>query len=389
MAAAAGDGRGALRAFLLGNFLIGTGVLLPAEMLSPMAADLGVGTATAGLLMLAGGLVVGLGAPALAALTWRIDRRHLLAGALALHAAGHAASALAPDLGTLMALRAATVVAAAVFTPQAAATAGLLVPAEGRAAAIAVVFIGWSVASVAGTPVSAYLAATLGWRTAYAAMAALSLAGALLVWRSVPGGLGVARLDAAAWKAALGRPALLAVLGVTMLSSSGQFSLFSYFEPVMTLGFGTGPELFSLTLAAFGAAGVAGNALASRAVALLGTERAVTLAFAAMLAGFALYTAGFGSYAMALAGGLLWGMGTFSSNSLQQGRLVGLAPRLAPATVALNTSAVYLGQAVGAAAGGAAIAGGVTPAVGLVAMAFVAAALALSLAAGRLARATP
>ena len=68
---------------------------------------------------------------------------------------------------------------------------------------------------------------------------------------------------------------------------------------------------------------------------------------------------------------------------------MGHAPALASATVALNTSAVYLGQAVGAAAGGAVIAGGVSPVVGVVAMAFVAAALALSLAAGRLRRATP
>lgn len=389
MAGSSDGGRGALWSFLVGNFLIGTGVLLPAGMLSLLAADLGVETATAGLLMLAGGVVVGFGAPVLATVTWRIDRRRLLAGALVLYAAGHAASAMAPDFATVLALRAATVVAAAVFTPQAAATASLIVPPERRAAAIAFIFIGWSVASVAGVPVSAYLAATGGWRMAYAVMAGLSLGGAALVWLALPPGLRAARLDLAAWRAALGNPAILLVLAVTVLSASGQFSLFSYFEPVMTQGFGTGAELFSATLAAFGVAGVAGNALASRAVGAFGADRAVALAFAAMLAGFAVFTAGFGNYAMALAGGLLWGAGTFSSNSLQQGRIVGLAPALASATVALNTSAVYLGQAVGAAAGGAAISGGVSQAVGVVAMGFVAAALALSLAAARLRRATP
>jgi len=47
-----------------------------------------------------------------------------------------------------------------------------------------------------------------------------------------------------------------------------------------------------------------------------------------------------------------WALGCFSSNSAQQARLVGIAPPLAPASVALNSSAMYAGQAIGAATGG-------------------------------------
>ena len=47
-----------------------------------------------------------------------------------------------------------------------------------------------------------------------------------------------------------------------------------------------------------------------------------------------------------------WALGCFSSNSAQQARLGAAAPALAPALMALNTSAIYLGQAVGAASGG-------------------------------------
>ena len=54
--------------------------------------------------------------------------------------------------------------------------------------------------------------------------------------------------------------------------------------------------------------------------------------------------------------GLPWGLGCFSSNSAQQARLGHAAPALAPALMALNSSAIYLGQAVGAASGGALIA---------------------------------
>ena len=48
----------------------------------------------------------------------------------------------------------------------------------------------------------------------------------------------------------------------------------------------------------------------------------------------------------------LWGLGFASSNSMQQVRLVAAAPPLAPASVSLNTSVLYIGQAVGSAIGG-------------------------------------
>ena len=84
----------ALWSLLFGNFVIGTGVLLPAGLLNVLGADLQVSPATAGLLLFAGGLVVGIGAPVLAGLTSRFDRRMLLAATAALYAVGHALAAL-------------------------------------------------------------------------------------------------------------------------------------------------------------------------------------------------------------------------------------------------------------------------------------------------------
>ena len=48
----------------------------------------------------------------------------------------------------------------------------------------------------------------------------------------------------------------------------------------------------------------------------------------------------------------IWGLGFASTNSMQQVRLVGAAPALASASVSLNTSVLYIGQAVGSAIGG-------------------------------------
>jgi predicted MFS family arabinose efflux permease len=49
---------------------------------------------------------------------------------------------------------------------------------------------------------------------------------------------------------------------------------------------------------------------------------------------------------------MLWGLGCFSVNSSQQARLISMAPKLASASVALNSSAIYFGQGVGAFIGG-------------------------------------
>ena len=48
----------------------------------------------------------------------------------------------------------------------------------------------------------------------------------------------------------------------------------------------------------------------------------------------------------------VWGLGFASTNSMQQVRLVSAAPALASASVSLNTSVLYIGQAIGSAIGG-------------------------------------
>jgi MFS transporter, DHA1 family, inner membrane transport protein len=71
----------------------------------------------------------------------------------------------------------------------------------------------------------------------------------------------------------------------------------------------------------------------------------------------------------------VWGLGFASTNSMQQVRLVGAAPALASASVALNTSVLYIGQAVGSAIGGVLYARDLLYGAGYVATGFVALAL--------------
>ena len=86
-----------LRAFLLGNLVIGTGIILPVGLLNVFMADLGLDAPTAGLLSFVGGMVVGIGAPLVAGFTSSVDRRMLLTIAMLLYFVGHIGAALAPN----------------------------------------------------------------------------------------------------------------------------------------------------------------------------------------------------------------------------------------------------------------------------------------------------
>jgi MFS transporter, DHA1 family, inner membrane transport protein len=368
---------------LIGNFIIGTGILLPTGLLNDITADMKITASTAGYLALTGGVVVGIGAPLLAAFTSQIDRRKLLTFALVLYGCGHLAAAMAPSFTLQLIIRALTVFGAAIFTPQAAATAGLLVPPEKRAAAIAFIFIGWSSATVAGIPLGSYLAPIIGWRPVYAGMGVVCLITALVVWRVLRPGMFVAPLGLAAWKQALTTPVILVVLLVTLLSMAGQFTVFSYIAPIIRSAFAGGPEQVSIAFAVAGLTGVAGNALASRVVSHFGVDRVIAYTLVMLILGLGVFALSFGAFLLALVGIGLWGLGSFSSNSLQQSRLLVLAPPIASATIALNTSVVYLGQAIGALTGGWFVDRGLSPAIGWTACGFTVAALAVSIYATR------
>ena len=70
----------------LGTFAVGTESFMIAGLLPGMAADLGVGIATAGQLVTAFAFAYALSSPVLTALTGRINRRSLLIWAIGRHA---------------------------------------------------------------------------------------------------------------------------------------------------------------------------------------------------------------------------------------------------------------------------------------------------------------
>ncbi|WP_328700239.1 MFS transporter [Caenimonas soli] len=336
---------------LFGNFVIGTGVMVVPGTLNEISSNLDVSVATAGQLISASALLMCLGAPLLAAVVAGWDRRRLLALSMVWYAALHLACIAAPSFAALLPLRVIAMIAPAIFTPQAAACVGLLVPPEQRGRAITFVFLGWSVASVLGMPIGAFIGGTFGWRSAFAAVSLLSFIAAVWVWRAMPNGVRPPALSAADWRETLRSKALMLCVLVTVLFSAGQFVLFSYFAPYYKLKLGITAVQLSLLLMWFGVFGFIGNMVMSRNIDRIGASRSVMVGIAAMALSLLIWPLGTGLVMAALVS-IPWALGCFSSNSAQQARLVAIAPALASASIALNSSAMYAGQAIGAASGG-------------------------------------
>ena len=91
-----------------------------------------------------------------------------------------------------------------------------------------------------------------------------------------------------------------------------------------------------------------------------------------MLTGVTGWALSAGVYPLMAGSVAIWGLGFASTNSMQQVRLVSAAPALASASVALNTSVLYVGQAVGSAIGGVLYAHDLPYGAGYVSMGFVA-----------------
>ena len=360
---------------MLGNFVTGCSVLAPAGMLGELSADLDVSIRDAGLLITFGAIVLCIGSPLTAALTSRIERRTLLTATLAVLALTNAASAFAPDYATLLVIRLIMLSIGALYTPQAAGTASLIVPVEKRGSTIAYIFLGWSLAAAVGLPLITFIASRYGWRTTYGGIGAIGCVGVLLLAWRLPGGLVGTPVNLKTWTDVARNRMILVLLLVTTLHMSGQFVVFTFMGPLLAKLTDAGPDAVGLVFALYGIFGFIGIAIATRIVDSWGAYKTSLLFTTLMLTGITGWALTAGIYPLMAISVAIWGLGFASTNSMQQVRLVNAAPALATASVSLNTSVLYIGQAVGSAIGGMLFARDLFYASGYVSMGFVALAL--------------
>ncbi len=358
-------------ALMLGNVVTGMSVLAPAGMLGELSSDFGVTISSAALLITFGAVVLCIGSPATAAMTSRIGRRTLLVGTLVVFALTNLASAFAPDYATLLAIRLVMLSVGALYTPQAAGTADLMVKPEKRGSTIAYIFLGWSLAAAVGLPLITFIASRYGWRAVYGSIGLFGVFSALLLAWRLPGGLVGTPVQLKTWTELARNRMILLLLAITTLQMSGQFAVFTFMAPLLTRLTGASADATGLAFALYGACGFIGIVIATRIVDTWGAYKTSLLFMLLMLTGMSGWAFSAGVYSLMAASVAIWGLGFASTNSMQQVRLVAAAPPLASASVSLNTSVLYVGQAIGSAIGGQLFARDQLRSVGYVAVAFV------------------
>lgn len=343
-------------ALAVGSFGIGTGEFAIMGLLPDIAAGLGVSVPAAGHLISAYALGVVIGAPAIALLAARLDRRMLLLLLMTGFAAANLASAVAPGIVSLTAARFLSGLPHGAYFGIAALVAASVAAPGARAQAIGRVMLGLTVATLLGTPLVAWLGQQFGWRALFVFVGVVGILAVVLIGVSVPPQRPEAGSSAFRELGALRRPQVLLTLVFASVGFGGMFAVFSYIAATATEVAGLPESFIPVILAIFGTGMIAGNVIGARMAdrALMPTIAGLTLFNIGVLAVFALTAASPAMFCLCV---LCIGFGVAMAPAVQT-RLMDVAGDAQTLAATSMHAAFNIANAAGAWLGGLAIAAG-------------------------------
>ena len=354
---AAGGATLPLLALAIGAFGIGTTEFSPMGLLPVIADGLHVSIPTAGMLISAYAIGVMAGAPLMTLALSRWPQRTALIALMSIFTLGNLVSSIAPNYTTLLLARLVTSLNHGAFFGIGSVVAASLVPRERQASAVATMFMGLTIANVGGVPAATWLGQTIGWRMSFVATAGLGLIAMAGLFVALPKGDAGKPPDLRAELAVLTRPVVLGALATTVLGAGAMFTLYTYVAPTLAHLTGATPGFVTAMLVLIGVGfsigNVAGGQLADRS--LDGTLIGFLLLLVAVMLAFPVLAA---THAGAAAALLVWGVATFAVVPPLQMRVMRAAAEAPGLASSVNVGAFNLGNALGAAAGGAAISAG-------------------------------
>ncbi|QWK79735.1 MFS transporter [Ochrobactrum sp. BTU1] len=346
----------ALIALTIAAYAIGTTEFVIVGLLPTVASDLNITLPLAGLIVSVYALGVTFGAPILTALTGRLERKPLLLGLMALFIAGNMVAASAASYEILMVGRVLSAFAHGVFFSVGATIAADLVPENKRASAIAMMFMGLTVAIVTGVPLGTWIGQNFGWRATFWAVSAIGLVALVgivaLLPRALPKAEPASLMDQLR---VLGSGRLLIVYGMTALGYGGTFVAFTYLTPILQDITGFSADSVSYILVLYGIAIAIGNIVGGR-ISNADPVRALTVLFVLQAIVLVLFSFSAMSPLFTLITLAALGFLQFANVPGLQLYVVQLAKEHRPGAVdvasALNIAAFNLGIALGAWLGG-------------------------------------
>ena len=343
-------------ALAMGGFAIGITEFATMSLLPFFAHDLHVSEPMAGRAISAYALGVVVGAPLIAVLSARIARRTILIALMAFFALMNGLSGLAPDFHAMLVLRFLAGLPHGAYFGIAMLVAASLVPVDKRTGAVGRVILGLTVATTIGVPLANWVGQVLGWRWAFAIVAAVALLTAVLVLIFAPKDTVNTKASPLRELSALGRKHVWLTLAIGAVGFGGLFSVYTYLASTMLAVTHVSPALVPIALCVFGAGLTAGNIIVPRFAdrALMPTAGGLLLWSAATLA---LYPLAAGNFWTLIADVLLIGLGGALATVLQT-RLMDVAGEAQSLAAALNHSAFNIANALGPWLGGMAVAAG-------------------------------
>lgn len=164
-----------LLALAVGAFAIGTTEFSPMGFLPEIARDLDISIPRAGMLISAYALGVMIGAPLMTLWLSRYSKRKSLILLMAIFTIGNLLAMLAPNYLGLMGARLITSLNHGAFFGIGSVVAASVVPKDKQASAVAMMFMGLTIANIGGVPLATWVGQHIGWRMAFCGISLLGL----------------------------------------------------------------------------------------------------------------------------------------------------------------------------------------------------------------------
>jgi DHA1 family chloramphenicol resistance protein-like MFS transporter len=349
-----------LALYLLGLavFAQGTSEFMLSGLGPDIAADLDVSLSTAGVLTSAFAVGMIIGAPAMALIGRRRSRRTALLGFLVTFLLVHVVGALTSSFAVLLATRVVGALANAGFLAVALVTAVGMVEPNAKGRATSVLLGGVTLACVAGVPGGALLGQFWGWRSAFWAVALVSVPALLAILRSVPAGAPDAAVPGVRGELrSLRGPRLVVTLLLAALVNGATFCTFTYLAPVITDVTGFSESWVPALLALFGVGSFIGVTVAGRFAEARPVPFLLTGAVA-LLAGWVLFALTAGDPVAVVVLVLVQGALSFGVGSALITQALYAATGAPTLSGGFATAALNVGAAIGPVGGGLALSAG-------------------------------
>ncbi|MDQ0839145.1 MFS transporter [Sphingomonas faeni] len=350
------DTRMALLALAVGGFAIGTTEFAAMSLLPQFARGLGIDEPTAGHVISAYALGVVVGAPTIAVLAAKIERRVLLIGLMTFLGIANGLSALAPTYHLMLLARFLSGLPHGAYFGVGSLVAASMVPHEKRSRAVSRMMLGLTIATIAGVPLANGLGQWFGWRWGFGVVAIIAAATVAMLFRFAPVLRPAKDASPLGELAALRNGQVWLTLAIGAIGFGGIFCVYTYLASTLTDVTGVSSAFTPVAFALFGVGLTIGTLVCAKAadVALM-PAAGITLLFGA--GALALYAPATQNLWTMLPVVVLIGCGGGLSTILQT-RLMDIAEEAQTLAAALNHSAFNTANALGPWLGGLAIAGG-------------------------------